>query len=88
MALTWWWIRSAVSSAIRRCGHCREHGRFLVVGFASGTIPELAANQILLRNRTVLGVDWGAWAMGDPAANADLLDEVLAAVDHVHPGSR
>ena len=60
----------------------REHGRFLVVGFASGTIPDLAANQILLRNRTVVGVDWGAWAMGDPAANAEMLGEVLAAVHH------
>ncbi len=44
----------------------RELGRFLVIGFASGTIPELAANQVLLRNRTVLGVDWGAWAMSNP----------------------
>ena len=60
----------------------RDQGRFLVVGFASGTIPELAANQVLLRNRTVLGVDWGAWAMSNPEANAELLGEVLAAVDH------
>ena len=41
----------------------------------------MPANQILLRNRSVLGVDWGAWAMSDPAANADLMDEVLARVD-------
>ncbi|MFN7148919.1 MAG: NADPH:quinone oxidoreductase family protein [Microthrixaceae bacterium] len=52
-------------------------GRFLVIGFASGTIPELPANQILLRNRTVLGVDWGAWAMADPAANGEVVAEVL-----------
>ena len=45
----------------------------LVGGFASGTIPDLPANQVLLRNRTVLGVDWGAWAMGDPDANATVL---------------
>ena len=49
----------------------RNGGRLLVVGFASGSIAELPANQILLRNRSVLGVDWGAWAMSDPAANAD-----------------
>jgi NADPH2:quinone reductase len=59
----------------------RERGRLLVVGFASGTIPQLPANQVLLRNRSVVGVDWGAWAMSDPAANAALLDELLAEVD-------
>src|SRR5690606_36343634 len=36
-------------------------GRFLVIGFAAGTIPRLPANQVLLNNRSVLGVDWGAW---------------------------
>lgn len=59
----------------------RDGGRFLVIGFASGTIPELPANQILLRNRTVVGVDWGAWAMANPDANDDVLSEVLALID-------
>lgn len=59
----------------------RFGGRLLVVGFASGTIPELPANQVLLRNRSVLGIDWGAWAMSDPAANDTLIREVLDAVD-------
>lgn len=58
----------------------REDGRLLIVGFASGTIPSLPANQILLRNRRVVGVDWGAWALGDPAANARLFNEVLRQV--------
>jgi NADPH2:quinone reductase len=55
-------------------------GRLLIIGFASGTIPALPANQILLRNRRVVGVDWGAWALGDPKANAMLLGEVLRKV--------
>ncbi len=55
-------------------------GRLLVVGFAAGTIASLPANQVLLNNRAVLGVDWGAWAMHEPAAQRELLDEVLAAV--------
>ena len=59
----------------------RERGRLLVVGFASGTIPELPANQVLLRNRSVVGVDWGAWAMSDPAGNAAVIGELLAEVD-------
>lgn len=59
----------------------RNHGRLMIVGFASGTIPDLPANQILLRNRSVLGVDWGAWAMSDPDGNADVMAEVLALVE-------
>ena len=65
-------------AALRSLGN---HGRLMVIGFASGTIPQLPANQILLRNRSVLGVDWGAWAMSDPDGNAVVLDEVLAAID-------
>ena len=34
-------------------------GRLLVVGFASGRIPEIAANRILLKNMSVVGVFWG-----------------------------
>jgi NADPH:quinone reductase len=57
-----------------------EGGRLMVVGFASGTIPALPANQVLLRNRQVVGVDWGAWAMTHPDENAALLDEVMERV--------
>lgn len=65
----------------------REYGRLVVVGFATGTIPALPANQILLRNRTVVGVDWGAWALGNPADNAALMAEVmeLAADGRISP---
>lgn len=62
----------------------REDGRLMIVGFASGSIPRLPANQVLLRNRQVIGVDWGAWAMGHDAENAALLDEVM---DRVADGS-
>lgn len=33
-------------------------GRLLVVGFASGRIPEAAANRILLKNISIVGVNW------------------------------
>jgi len=66
-----------------------EGGRFVVIGFASGTIPALPANQVLLRNRSVVGVDWGAWAMshGDEqrALLATLLD--LVAAGSLHPAA-
>jgi NADPH2:quinone reductase len=53
-----------------------ENGQYLVIGFVSG-IPALPANQVLLRNRRVTGVDWGAWAGRHPDRNAALLDLVL-----------
>jgi NADPH2:quinone reductase len=70
--------------ALRALG---DGGRYLVIGFASGTIPRLPLNQVLLRNRSVVGVDWGAWAMAHPAAQQALLGELLdlAAAGGLHP---
>lgn len=64
-------------AALRSLG---TFGRLLVIGFAAGSIPSVPVNQVLLRNRSVLGVDWGAWAMAHPLEQRELLDEVLAAV--------
>ena len=43
------------------------HGRYLVVGFASGPIPNLAANRLLLKEASAMGVFWGAANANDPA---------------------
>ena len=56
----------------------RPGGRYLVIGFASGTIPTLPLNQVLLNNRTIVGVDWGGWAMRNPAEHAALEAELFA----------
>lgn len=34
-------------------------GRLLVIGFASGRIPEISANRILLKNISIVGLHWG-----------------------------
>lgn len=62
-------------------------GRFLVIGFAAGDIPRLPLNQILLRNREVVGVDWGAWMLGNAEGQSALLADLLALVDagKLHP---
>ena len=64
----------------------RGFGRYLVIGFAGGSIPRLPLNRVLLDNRAVIGVDWGAWSRGDPAGNralvADVLGRVAAGVLH------
>jgi NADPH2:quinone reductase len=65
----------------------RWGGRYVVIGFAGGGIPSLRANQVLLNNRTIVGVDWGAWTVRDPAGNAELIAGVLAdvAAGQLHP---
>ena len=65
----------------------RFEGRYLVIGFASGDIPLVPLNQVLLNDRTVIGIDWGFWAGKRPDANAELLDELFAMVrdGRLHP---
>jgi NADPH:quinone reductase len=41
-------------------------GRLLVIGFASGPIPSIAANRILLKNMSVVGVFWGGYVQLHP----------------------
>jgi NADPH:quinone reductase len=57
-----------------------DRGRYLVIGFASGDIPAVPLNQVLLRNRSVIGIDWGVWAMTHPAEQRALLADLLAMV--------
>jgi len=42
------------------------HGRYLVIGFASGDIPRFAANIALLKEASIIGVWWGTWAGKNP----------------------
>ncbi|MEZ5353059.1 MAG: NADPH:quinone oxidoreductase family protein [Bryobacteraceae bacterium] len=46
-------------------------GRLLVVGFASGRIPSIAANRILLKNMSVVGVLWGNHVMANESYARD-----------------
>jgi NADPH2:quinone reductase len=57
-----------------------DRGRYLVIGFAAGPIPSIPLNQVLLRNRTVIGIDWGIWAMQHPDDQRALLEDLLAMV--------
>ncbi len=53
-------------------------GRFLVVGFASGDIPNLALNLVLLKGCDVLGVFWGASVKRNPAGHRANMTQVLS----------
>lgn len=46
-------------------------GRYLVVGFAAGEIPKVAANLLLLKGSALVGVFWGEFVRREPALNAE-----------------
>jgi NADPH2:quinone reductase len=52
-------------------------GRYLVIGFASGEIPKIPLNLVLLKGCQIVGVYWGSFAMRDPARNRDHAHQVL-----------
>ncbi|HDS1734003.1 NADPH:quinone oxidoreductase family protein [Pseudomonas sp. BP8] len=54
------------------------NGRLLVVGFASGTIPQLPVNLALLKGASVVGVFWGAFAQRQPEDNAANFRQLFA----------
>lgn len=62
-------------------------GRLLVIGFAGGSIPSIAANRILLRNIDVVGVNWGGFLPTVPTLPAATADALAAMVEagHVRP---
>ncbi len=52
-------------------------GRFLVVGFASGEIPTLPLNLLLLRGAEAVGVFWGESVRRDPERHRRNMSQVL-----------
>ena len=48
-------------------------GRILVIGFASGTIPKIPANLLLVKNISAVGLYWGAYAKNAPKVLTDSL---------------
>lgn len=52
-------------------------GRILVVGFASGTVPQIPANILLVKNLTIIGYYWGAHRTLDPSLVNSSFAELL-----------
>jgi NADPH2:quinone reductase len=53
-------------------------GRYLVIGFASGEIPKIPLNLVLLKGCQIVGVFWGAFAMREPAKNRRHAEQIFA----------
>lgn len=48
-------------------------GRYLVVGFAQGSIPSLPLNLALLKGASLVGVFWGEFAKREPQQNSQMM---------------
>lgn len=57
------------------------HGRYLVVGFASGDIPAFPANIALLKEASIVGVWWGTWLANHPDQHIENMQELAVLVD-------
>lgn len=52
-------------------------GRVIVIGFASGDIPQIKANRILLKNMSVIGLFWGNYQLHQPSLIAETHDKLV-----------
>jgi len=53
-------------------------GRIVTIGFASGRIPQVPTNILLVKNCAVLGLFWGAYRLHDRSTLTDSLHALLA----------
>ncbi|WP_299353683.1 NADPH:quinone oxidoreductase family protein [uncultured Shimia sp.] len=52
---------------------CNPEARLLPIGFASGDIPQIPANHLLVKNLTVMGLYWGGYLAFKPEVITDSL---------------
>ncbi|PKP74225.1 MAG: zinc-binding dehydrogenase [Alphaproteobacteria bacterium HGW-Alphaproteobacteria-6] len=55
----------------------RPGGRILTIGFASGKVPQIAANHLLVKNLAVIGFYWAGYLRFDPGALTGSLKTLL-----------
>ncbi len=56
---------------------CNPEARIIVIGFASGDIPQIPANHLLVKNLNVLGFYWGGYLGFKPNVVTDSLKQLL-----------
>lgn len=76
---------------------CRPDGRILTIGFAGGDVPQVPANHLLVKNLSVIGLNWPAYFSFRPeivtGSMATLMDwhirgRITPHVSHTLPLSR
>jgi len=68
-------VGGAYTTAAARC--VAWNGRYLVIGFAAGEIPQIPLNLPLLKGYSIVGVYWGGFVQRDPAANAANMKQLI-----------
>ena len=58
-------------------GATNREGRIITIGFASGTVPKIHANHLLVKNITAIGFYWGGYLKFNPTALTDSMSELL-----------
>ena len=53
-------------------------GRYLVIGFAAGEIPNIPLNLALLKGASIVGVFWGAFAQREPKTSMHNFGQILS----------
>ncbi len=63
------------------------NGRLLVIGFASGTIPEIKLNRVLLKNISVVGLHWSAYPDREPERTDECFEGLfeMSRAGHISP---
>ena len=62
-------------------------GRIVVIGFASGTVPQPKANHLLVKNVSVMGLYWGSYRGRAPELMRRQFEDLFAWTDsgYLHP---
>lgn len=56
---------------------CNREARILAIGFASGDVPQIPANHLLVKNVSVIGFYWGGYLKFAPSALTDSMAELM-----------
>lgn len=56
---------------------CKPEARILVIGFASGDVPQIPANHLLVKNITVMGLYWGGYLKFRPEVLTDSMRKLF-----------
>ena len=56
---------------------CKPEARLLPIGFASGDVPQIKSNHLLVKNLSVLGVYWGGYLQFRPDVVTDSLATLM-----------
>ncbi len=56
---------------------CKPEARLLTIGFASGDVPQIKANHLLVKNLTVMGLYWGGYLGFAPQVLTGSLDRLF-----------